>query len=266
MVIVDDAGVMVPNQSGWAMFDNVISQRLIPADVSASVAVLVDGELVHQAAFGVRVAGTGEPTEVTDRFRIASISKTITAIVIMQMVERGELTLDQPVGQILLDHLGVAPSDPDAPRPHGSPAAQPHLRLPEVPVGVLRQRCGVVRRRRPDRHVRSGVAGAGRVHLQQHELRRALGADRGGHRAGLRARRLRPAARAARLHRHAHDEHLRRRARRGLAPPTGRAQLHGGARRRRGVERDADRGGDDLQLDRSGHARDGRRSRRSRWR
>jgi D-alanyl-D-alanine carboxypeptidase len=115
MVIVDDAGVTVPNQSGWAVFDAVLSQRLIPADVAASVAVLVDGELVHRAAFGVRVAGTGEPTEVTDRFRIASISKTITAIVIMQMVEHGELSLDLPVGQLLLDHLGVTPTDPDAP-------------------------------------------------------------------------------------------------------------------------------------------------------
>jgi D-alanyl-D-alanine carboxypeptidase len=115
MVIVDDTGVAVPNQSGWAVFDNALSQRLIPADVAASVAVLVDGQLVHQAAFGERVAGTGEPTDVTDRFRIASISKTITAIVIMQMVERGELALDQPVGQMLIDHLGVTPSDPDAP-------------------------------------------------------------------------------------------------------------------------------------------------------
>ena len=115
MVIVDDAGVMVPNQSGWATFDTVLSQRLIPADVAASVAVLVDGQLVHQGAYGVRVAGTIEATEVTDRFRIASISKTITAIVIMQMVDRGELALDQPVGQILIDHLGAAPTDPDAP-------------------------------------------------------------------------------------------------------------------------------------------------------
>jgi D-alanyl-D-alanine carboxypeptidase len=115
MVIIDDAGVMAPNQSGWATFDDVLSQRLIPADVAASVAVLVDGQLVHQAAFGVRVAGTIEPTEVTDRFRIASISKTVTAVVIMQMVERGELALDQPVGQILIDHLGVVATDPDAP-------------------------------------------------------------------------------------------------------------------------------------------------------
>ena len=115
MVIIDDAGVMVPNQSGWAIFDTVIGQRLIPADVAASVAVLVDGELVHQAAYGVRVAGTNEPAEITDRFRVASISKTITAIVIMQMVERGELALDQPVGQILIDHLGATPTDVDAP-------------------------------------------------------------------------------------------------------------------------------------------------------
>jgi D-alanyl-D-alanine carboxypeptidase len=114
MVIVDDAGVMVPNRSGWAVFDAAISRQLMPSDASASVAVLVDGELVHQAAFGVRVAGSGEPTDVTDRFRIASISKTLTAIVIMQMVEEGQLSLDEPVGQILLDHLGVAPSDPNA--------------------------------------------------------------------------------------------------------------------------------------------------------
>ncbi len=114
MVIVDDAGVRVPNQSGWGAFDAAVRQRLIPADVSASVAVMVDGELVHQAAFGERVAGSGEPTEVTDRFRIASISKTITSIVVLQMVERGELTLDDPVGQIVIDHLGVVPSDPDA--------------------------------------------------------------------------------------------------------------------------------------------------------
>jgi D-alanyl-D-alanine carboxypeptidase len=114
MVIVDDAGVKVPNQSGWDAFDSALRQRLIPADVSASVAVLVDGTLVHQAAFGERIAGSGEPTEVTDRFRIASISKSITAIVVMQMVERGELTLDDPVGQIVIDHLGITATDPDA--------------------------------------------------------------------------------------------------------------------------------------------------------
>jgi D-alanyl-D-alanine carboxypeptidase len=114
MVIVDDAGVAVPNRSGWGAFDAALSSRLVPADVSASVAVMVDGQLVHQAAYGERVPGSGEPADSTDRYRIASISKTITAIVVMQLVEGGELAFDQPIGQLVLDYLGVVPSDPDA--------------------------------------------------------------------------------------------------------------------------------------------------------
>jgi D-alanyl-D-alanine carboxypeptidase len=114
MLIVDDTGAAAPNRSGWSTFDEALSRRLIPADVSASVAVMVDGRLVHQAAFGERVAGSGEPVETTDRFRIASISKTITAIVTLQLVEAGSLALDDPVGDLLTDHLGLVAPDPDA--------------------------------------------------------------------------------------------------------------------------------------------------------
>lgn len=110
---VDDAGNAAPNRSGWEAFDDQLGRRLVPADVSASVAVMVDGRIVHQAAFGERVAGSGEPVETTDRFRIASISKTITAIVTMQLVEAGVLTLDEPVGPIVADHLGLTVYDAD---------------------------------------------------------------------------------------------------------------------------------------------------------
>lgn len=110
---VDDAGNAAPNRSGWEAFDASLERRLIPADVSASVAVLVDGQLVHRASFGERVEGSGEPVETTDRFRIASISKTITAIVTLQLVEDGLLTLDDPVGPLVADHLGLDAYDPD---------------------------------------------------------------------------------------------------------------------------------------------------------
>ncbi len=113
MLLLDDAGNASPNRSGWQSFDAALEQRLIPADVSASVAVMIDGEVVHSAAFGERVAGSDDPAETTDRFRIASISKTITAIVALQLVEEGTLTLDDPVGQTLIDHLGLRSSDPD---------------------------------------------------------------------------------------------------------------------------------------------------------
>lgn len=113
LLAVDDAGVALPDRSAWATFDAELSRRLVPADVSASVAVMVDGHLVHAAAFGERVAGTGEPAETTDRFRIASISKTITAIVTLRLVEAGALTLDDPVGELLATWLGVTATDPD---------------------------------------------------------------------------------------------------------------------------------------------------------
>jgi D-alanyl-D-alanine carboxypeptidase len=114
MVLVDDAGTISPNSEGWGRFDDSLERRLIPADVGASVAVMVDGQVVHQAAFGERIAGSGEAVDPNDRFRIASISKTITAITVLRLVEAGTLTLDDPVGSALVEHLGVAPYDPDA--------------------------------------------------------------------------------------------------------------------------------------------------------
>ena len=110
---VDDAGNAAPDQSGWKAFDEVLGGRLVPANVSAAVAVMVDGQLVHEAAFGERIAGSGDAVTTTDRFRIASISKTITAIVTMQLVEDGLLALDEAVGPIVAEHLGVAAPDPD---------------------------------------------------------------------------------------------------------------------------------------------------------
>lgn len=115
MLIVDDAGNRAPNLSGWSAVDEALEQRLIPADVSASVAVMIDGRLVHQAAFGERIAGGGDAVDITDRFRIASISKTITAIVTLQLVEDGTLMLDAPIGDLLIEHLGLAGFDPDLP-------------------------------------------------------------------------------------------------------------------------------------------------------
>ena len=46
----------LPHPTGWAGFDEIISyDLLINGDTSASVAVMIEGELVHASAFGVRV-------------------------------------------------------------------------------------------------------------------------------------------------------------------------------------------------------------------
>ncbi len=98
--------------TGWALFDEQLRRALIgPGTHAASVAVSIDGELVHQAAFGERMPGSGDPTEPQDRFRIASISKVVTTIVVHRLAADGRLDLDAPVGRRLADAIGVGVVD-----------------------------------------------------------------------------------------------------------------------------------------------------------
>ena len=103
---VDDDGA--PTLSGWSGVDAALDAALLrPGNTAASVAVSIGGEIVHSAAFGVRDPSTGDPAETQDRFRIASISKTITAIVVLELVEQGVVGLDDPIGGVVADHVGA---------------------------------------------------------------------------------------------------------------------------------------------------------------
>jgi len=112
MVVVDDAGIAVANQAGWQQFDASMTAAL-GGNQAFSVAVMVNGEIIHEFAAGERVVG-GDEVSTDDRFRIASISKTVTAIVTMQLVEDGVLALDDPIGDVVTGFLGIARPDPDA--------------------------------------------------------------------------------------------------------------------------------------------------------
>jgi D-alanyl-D-alanine carboxypeptidase len=106
----DDTGAEQP--TGWAAFDRYLDEALIrPGNTAASVAVAIGGEIVHASAFGIRAPFIStEATGPQDRFRIASISKPITSITLLRLVEQGVVGLDDEVGQIVADHLGVTPS------------------------------------------------------------------------------------------------------------------------------------------------------------
>jgi D-alanyl-D-alanine carboxypeptidase len=96
----------------WSRFDQDLSGRLLGAGASAaSVTVSVGGQVVHSSAYGKRLGWTEEVAEPTDRFRVASISKIVTAVLVLQLVERGQLQLDQAVGGLIAQQVGVTPSD-----------------------------------------------------------------------------------------------------------------------------------------------------------
>jgi len=98
-----------PILTGWAAFDATLNSSILGGGSDAvSVAVSIDGEIVHQAAMGARVPDTFDAVGTTDKFRIASISKPITAITMLQLVEEGLIGLDDPIGSIVADAVGVS--------------------------------------------------------------------------------------------------------------------------------------------------------------
>jgi len=66
-----------------------------------NVAVVRDGKVVYSGAHGVRELGKDEPLTPDNVFHFASVSKTFTAAAIVQLVEKGQLNLDDPVKKYL---------------------------------------------------------------------------------------------------------------------------------------------------------------------
>jgi CubicO group peptidase (beta-lactamase class C family) len=63
----------------------------------ASVAVAIDGKLVYAKGLGYADTSTKEEVQPYHKFRIASISKLITAVAIMKLSEEGKLSLNDRV-------------------------------------------------------------------------------------------------------------------------------------------------------------------------
>ncbi len=62
-----------------------------------SVAMAKDGKLIYARGFGVANDQTGEAVTPRHLFRMASIAKPITAVMIMRLIEQGQLTLTNTV-------------------------------------------------------------------------------------------------------------------------------------------------------------------------
>jgi N-acyl-D-amino-acid deacylase len=91
---------------GLEPFDNMMTNYLVARGLpGAAVAVAKDGQLVYARGFGYADRDKKEPVQPTSLFRIASVSKPLTAVAILQLVQQGKLKLsDRP-----FDLLKIAP-------------------------------------------------------------------------------------------------------------------------------------------------------------
>ncbi len=78
-------------------------ERLVPALMrkkavpGVSLAIVMDGRLAWQRAFGVQDAETKTPVDNDTMFEAASVSKTVFAYAALKLYERGVLALDTPL-------------------------------------------------------------------------------------------------------------------------------------------------------------------------
>ncbi|MFB9862607.1 serine hydrolase [Rufibacter immobilis] len=89
------SGIQVPQLTG---FDATIRQFVSRWKVTgASVAVAKDGKLIYARGFGHADVAKTTPLQPHSLMRVASVSKVVTAVAIMKLVQDGQLSLTHPV-------------------------------------------------------------------------------------------------------------------------------------------------------------------------
>jgi CubicO group peptidase (beta-lactamase class C family) len=82
----------------------------------AAWGIVIDGKLVHIGVEGLRDVSTQAPVRPNTVFRIASMTKSFTAMAISQLRDAGKLSLDDPVEKHLPELRALRYPTADAPR------------------------------------------------------------------------------------------------------------------------------------------------------
>ena len=94
-------------------FASETARKWIPGAVAM---IARHGEIFYQAAFGLRDPATGAPMRTDSIFRIYSMTKPVTGVAVLMLMEAGKIRLDDPISNYLpeLAQMKVAVETLDA--------------------------------------------------------------------------------------------------------------------------------------------------------
>jgi CubicO group peptidase (beta-lactamase class C family) len=81
---------------------NLLERMKFYKTPGVSIAFINDGRIEWARAYGVRESGKNDPVTLETMFQAGSISKSITAIAALRLVQMGKLNLDEDVNQKLI--------------------------------------------------------------------------------------------------------------------------------------------------------------------
>src|SRR3954453_9969013 len=103
--------------AGFADVDRILAaymaQRHVPG---AAWGVIVDGQVAHLSAKGLRDVEAAAPVDGDSVFRIASMTKSFTAMSILKLRDEGKLSLDDPAERYVPEMAGLKYPTTDAPK------------------------------------------------------------------------------------------------------------------------------------------------------
>jgi methyl acetate hydrolase len=102
MAVASAGTALAQSSTGSAAIDASLRGAVERNDVPGVVGLIVNRERVlYQGAFGVADVASKRPLSADALFRIASMTKAVTSVALMQLVEQGRLGLDDPTSKYL---------------------------------------------------------------------------------------------------------------------------------------------------------------------
>jgi CubicO group peptidase (beta-lactamase class C family) len=101
-----------------ALIDRMIERRIATGEIAGAVTIVArNGKVAHLSAKGVVDLESKQPMRPSTMFRIASMTKPVTGVAVMMLLEEGKLRLNDPVSRYIPEFRGqkVAVAPPGAP-------------------------------------------------------------------------------------------------------------------------------------------------------
>ncbi len=116
--------------------EEYVASRRVPG---AQLLIARDGQVVHFASIG-RARADGTPVQADTIFRIASMTKPVTSLAFMMLVEEARVALDTPVADIVPELAGAGVYDGGG---GGTPFRSKPANRPMLMIDLLRHTSGL---------------------------------------------------------------------------------------------------------------------------
>jgi len=155
IVLAQAASPVSPEDKSRAMFGDFIRDYASARHFNGSLRVEEDGAPLFAGSFGIADRAFNVPCADDTRYRIASITKAFTAVIVLQLVEEKKIDLDQPIKhylsnysgegadvvkiRMLLNHTSGLPNADAAYNSvaHALATGMPHYQLPATPDQLI---------------------------------------------------------------------------------------------------------------------------------